>query len=99
MGIIMSKGFSTSACAAMKLVNERAVRPRWDGKSLHELLNLYEVCLNKDFNAAAQDLEEYFKSISETGQIVPRDLFKHFNPSMLSVPFARTVWQLRRSGR
>lgn len=97
MGIIMSKGFSTSARAAMKLVNERAVRPQWDGKSLQELLTLYEVCLSHDFNNAAEDLERYFKSISETGQIVPRDLFKLFNPSMLSVPFAETIWKLRRS--
>ena len=100
MGIQMKKTFNPAVVASL----ERMDRGELSKSSLEfadtqSLCQFYEICLVHDLDASLTEaIEREFLSRNLPEYIVPRMLFTQLNASMLSLPFAKVVWETKPLG-
>jgi predicted nucleotidyltransferase len=101
MGIKMNKSFDQVTVAALQRI-EVLTKPDEQldcaKYTLDTLCYFYEICLAHDLTKLTLQIETEFRNRNQVDYIVPRTIFTQFNASMISLPFAKVVWETKPGG-
>lgn len=98
MKLEIKKRFHPNAVARMRLANKDSSTIQWNELPLDRLLEFYAICLQENFESCLNIIE--YTLVTDLNQelfVVPRDLFKHFSASMISMSLAKFVNEIEDS--
>ena len=94
MGINIKKTFDPDLVEYLRCIDKGDIYCPLDHADTPLLSQFYEICLAYDLNTSlTETIEHEFRRRNQPEFIVPRILFTQLNASMLSLPFAKVVWE------
>lgn len=95
MSITINKNYHPRLVDRLQAGESMGTKVAWEDLSLKDLDMHYEICLKYGFDRLAKSIELEYEVRQCSDHIVPRELFKQLSPSMFSLPFAKSIWDLK----